>query len=316
MIRLKRYVRNPIITPIPEHEWEARSTFNPTAIYLDNKVHILYRAMSMDNISTIGYAVSKDGTTISRRLDHPIYIPRIDEEKKKVENGHSGCEDARITKIGDRLYICYTAYNGIGPTRIAMSSIKINDFLAENWEWDKPKLISPPGIDDKNSCIIPEMKDGKYAIFHRIYPCIWIDFVDDLEFKKQKWIKGSAWFKIRSNNWDGRKIGIGPAPIKTDAGWLLLYHGISDIDRYYRVGAMLLDSKNPTKVIARSKDPLLEPRLKFELEGDVDNVVYPCGAVVIDGTLFVYYGGADIATGVAAVKLDKLIHHLIDEDAK
>jgi beta-1,2-mannobiose phosphorylase / 1,2-beta-oligomannan phosphorylase len=314
MIKLKRYVRNPIITPIPEHEWEARSTFNPTAIYLDNKVHILYRAMSKDNTSTIGYAVSNDGVTISKRLDHPIYVPRLNEEKKKKPGGHSGCEDARITKIGDKLYICYTAFDTVGPTRIAMSSIKIDDFLKQKWNWSKPKIISPPGIDDKNCCIVPNMKNGKYGIFHRIYPCIWIDFVDDLEFKKKKWIKGSAWFKPRTDSWDSRKIGIAGPPIKTDAGWLLLYHGISEKDRHYRVGAMLLDLENPTHVLARSKDPLLEPRLKLEMQGDVNNVVYPCGAVVKEGTLYVYYGGADIASGVAAVKLDKLIYDLLNQD--
>lgn len=314
MIRLKRYVRNPIITPLPEHEWEAKLTFNPGAIYLDNKVHILYRAMSQDNTSTLGYAVSKDGFTISERYPRPVYVPRIKEEKKKKPGTYSGCEDPRITQIGDRLYICYTAFDGVGPTRIAMSSIKIDDFLNRKWKWSKPKLISPPGIDNKNSCIVPNMKDGKYGVFHRIYPGIWLDFVDDLEFNEErKWIKGSLWFKTRQNSWDSRKVGIAAPPIKTDAGWVLLYHGISNKDRHYRVGAILLDLDDPTQEIARSKYPLLEPRMQFELEGEVNNVVYPCGAVVIDGILFVYYGGGDQAIGVAAVKFNKLITDLIKE---
>lgn len=313
MIRLKRYVRNPVITPIPEHEWEAKATLNPAAIYLDNRVHIIYRAMAKDNTSTLGYAISKDGVTITKRYNRPIYIPRIEEEKKKTAGGHSGCEDPRITRIDDKLYMCYTAFNGIGPTRVAMTSIKIKDFLKQRWNWTKPKLISPPGIDDKNSCIIPKTKDNKYAIFHRIYPCIWIDFVDDLEFKDKKWIKGSAWFKPRTDSWDSRKVGIAAPPIKTDAGWLLLYHGISEEDRHYRVGAILLKSEDPTQVIVRSEEPLLEPRLKFELEGIVNSVVYPCGAVVIEGTLYVYYGGGDQAIGVAAVKLNQLLASLLKQ---
>lgn len=314
MIKLKRYVRNPIITPISEHEWEAKATFNPTAIYLNNKVHILYRAMSQDNISTIGYAVSEDGVTISKRLNHPIYVPRINKEKKKKESSHSGCEDARITKIGDKLYICYTAFDGAGPTRIAMSSIKVEDFLNEKWVWSKPKLISPPGIDDKNSCIVPNMKDGKYAIFHRIYPCIWIDFVDNLDFKDKKWVKGSAWFKPRTDSWDSRKIGIAAPPFKTDVGWLLLYHAISEADKHYRVGAMLLKKNDPRQVIARSNEPLLEPRLKYELEGEVNNVVYPCGAVILNGDIYVYYGGGDKVVGVAAVNLNKLLYDLTSQN--
>jgi predicted GH43/DUF377 family glycosyl hydrolase len=314
MIKLKRYVRNPIITPIPEHEWEAKATFNPTAIYLDNKVHIIYRAMSHDNTSTMGYAVSEDGVTITQRSVRPIYVPRIDKEKKKKENGHSGCEDARITKVGDKLYMCYTAFDGEGPTRIAMTSISIDDFLSQNWNWTEPKLISPPGIDDKNSCIIPNMKDGKYAIFHRIYPCIWIDFVDDLEFEDKRWIKGSAWFKPRTDHWDSRKLGIASAPMKTEAGWLLLYHAITEADRHYRLGAMLLKENDPTQIIARSKEPLLEPRLKYELEGDVNNVVYPCGSVIMNENLYVYYGGADKVCGVAAVNLNKLLYDLTNQD--
>lgn len=310
MIKLRRYVRNPIITPIPEHEWEAKATFNPTAIYLDNKVHILYRAMSEDNISTIGYAISEDGITISKRFNQPIYVPRIEEEKQKSRGNHAGCEDARITKVGDRLYICYTAFDGAGETRVAMSSISIKDFLNQNWNWVEPKLISAPGIDDKNSCIVPNMKDGKYGIFHRIYPCIWIDFVDNLEFKEKKWIKGSAWFQPRTDSWDSRKIGIAAPPFKTDAGWLLLYHAITESDRHYRVGAMLLKKDDPTQLIARSKEPLLEPRLKYELKGEVNNVVYPCGAVILNEDIYVYYGGADKVVGVAAVNLNKLLYDL------
>jgi len=310
MIQLKRYTKNPILTPIFKHDWESKAVLNPAAIYLDKKVHIIYRSMSQDNTSFLGYASSKDGVTIDERLPNPIYIPRIKEERK-AKKGNTGCEDPRIVQIGDRLYMTYTAFDGIGPTRVALTSISVEDFIAHKWNWASPKLISPPGIDDKNACVLPEKINNKYAIFHRIYPCIWIDFVDDLDFSNDSWIRGRAWFKPRTDKWDSRKIGIAGPPIKTDIGWLLLYHGISSFDRHYRIGAMLLQTENPTQVISHLDYPILEPRLRFELEGQINNVVFPCGSVVINNTLYVYYGGADSVIGVAACSLSELLRELL-----
>lgn len=310
MIKLKRFEGNPIIQPIPEHPWEAKATFNPAAIFLDGKVHIVYRAMSEDNTSVLGYAASHDGFRIDERLTEPIYIPREDFEKK-AQPGNSGCEDPRLTLIEDRLYMCYTAFDGKNSTRVALTSIGVEDFLAHRWHWERPVLISPPGIDDKNACLLSEKINDQYVIFHRFHPCIWADFVEDLDFEKGEWIKGSAWFKPRTDKWDSRKVGVAAPPIKTKQGWLLLYHGISDEDRRYRVGAMLLELENPIQLVARGGKPLLEPEMEYEKEGQVCDVVFPCGAVVIDNDLFVYYGGADKVVGVATVNLSQLIESLL-----
>ena len=110
MIPIKRFEGNPIISPLLEHPWESKATFNPAAIYEGGKVHIVYRAMSEDSTSVLGYASSKDGFFIDERRDEPIYVPRVEFEKKsRIEN--SGCEDPKITRIGDRFYMCYTAYD-------------------------------------------------------------------------------------------------------------------------------------------------------------------------------------------------------------
>jgi predicted GH43/DUF377 family glycosyl hydrolase len=311
MVKLKRFEENPIIQPIPQHAWESKATFNPAAIYEDGKVHIVYRAMGEDSTSVLGYASSKDGLHIDERLPEPIYVPRENFEKK-LQPGNSGCEDPRITKIEDRFYMCYTAFDGKNPTRVALTSIKVKDFLNKRWNWEKPVLISPPGINDKNACIFSEKIDEKYVIFHRFEPSIWIDFIDDLYNlgKNEKWIKGNECFGPRQDKWDSRKIGIAAPPIKTDDGLLLIYHAINETDNKYRLGAMLLNSKNPTQAIARSNYPILEPEEWYENEGLRPGTVFACGAVVIEEELFVYYGAADKYVGVATINLNKLLEEL------
>ena len=112
---------------------------------------------------------------------------------------------------------------------------------------------------------------------------------------------------------DTEKIGISGPPIETKEGWLLLYHCVSRKTQpmTYYVAAALLDLKDPSRVIARRKVPILEPQTSYELNGQVNNVVFPCGAVVIGEELFVYYGGADSVIGVATIKLATLLNSLI-----
>lgn len=307
-IRLQRFAKNPILSPIADHPWESKATFNPAAVYVNGKIYIVYRAMSHDGTSSLGLAVSSDGFKIDERLNYPIFVPREDFEKKK-KTGNSGCEDPRITRIEDRFYMCYTAFDGENPPRVALTSILVDDFLNRQWKWDKSKIISPPNVDDKDACLLPTKIHGGYMIFHRIEPGIYVDFVSDLNFEKGKFVRGDMLFKPRKDKWDALKIGICAPPIETKKGWLLIYHGISK-DFYYRVGAALLDLDNPLKVTTRSDYPILKPEETYEKEGQVRNVVFPCGTVVINGKLFVYYGGADTVVGVATIKIDRLLDGL------
>jgi predicted GH43/DUF377 family glycosyl hydrolase len=139
------------------------------------------------------------------------------------------------------------------------------------------------------------------------FPAIWISFSDDL----LSWSDSRLLAKAREG-WE-KKIGGNEPPTRTGAGWLMLYHGVGP-DRYYRLGAMLLDLDEPWRVTHRTKDWILQPEYDFETKGCYGGggVVFPCGKVVIDDTLFVYYGAADKYIGVATCKLDELIDYLYE----
>jgi predicted GH43/DUF377 family glycosyl hydrolase len=336
---LERFDGNPILEPQLNHWWESKAVFNPGAIYEDGKVHILYRAIGDSDISVLGYASSTDGFHIDERLDTPVYVPRepfegaglahttasspevthiSSEEEEEVDyvsggGGWGGCEDPRLTRIDNRVFMTYVAFDGYSPPRVALTSIDINDFLARNWQWKKPVLISPPELVDKNACILPEKIQSKYVIFHRIFPNILIDFVDNLDFDgTTKWLKGEFKIPVRPSYWDSRKLGIGATPIKTRYGWLAIYQGVDEREPgRYKIGAMLLDLEDPTRVLNRLGEPILEPEVWYENEGWKAGVVYPCGAVVIADLLLVYYGGADKVACVASIKLDKLFDRLV-----
>ena len=316
---INKFKKNPILKPIAANHWESKAVFNPTAVYDEDEVHLIYRAVGETDKSVLGYAKSKDGINFHKRLDYPIYIssqkPGICIPGKKSPYtsgpGWGGCEDPRITKIKDRFYMTYVAYDGWSPPRVALTSIKADDFLAHRWNWEKSVLISRPGVVDKNACILSEKVNNKYVIFHRIFPDILVDYVDSLDFDGKTWLKGEHHIKPRQDYWDSRKIGVGPAPIKTKDGWLAIYHAVDDKDdSRYKMGAMLLDLNNPAKVLYRSNSPILEPNENYENEGLKYGVAYPCGAVVIKDKLQVYYGGADMVTCMAQANLSEFTDKL------
>ncbi|HNW71623.1 MAG TPA: hypothetical protein PKZ36_00585 [Candidatus Paceibacterota bacterium] len=307
----KRFSGNPILTPKTDHTWEEKAVFNPAAISLGGKIHILYRALSNHNTSCFGYAMTKNGFDIIERLADQVYLPREEFEKKKIDNANSGCEDPRLTKIGKNIYICYTAFDGIGPPRVAISSISQKDFLSHNWKWDKPYLITPAGFDDKDTCLFPEKLKEGYFVLHRVGNEISGDYFKTLDFKNETIKKCIRIIGPRINRWDSAKVGITAPPIKTKYGWLLLYHGVSQSHSTYRIGAVLLDLKDPAIVLSRSSDPILEPIEEYEKNGIINNVVFPCGMIVKDKMLYVYYGGADTVIGVATMELDIILKALL-----
>ncbi|MEK7187506.1 MAG: hypothetical protein AAB691_01500 [Patescibacteria group bacterium] len=306
----KRSERNPILVPDPQVKWKEKAVFNPAAIALDGKVHMVYRAMDNDNTSVFGYAVSKDGTRFTD-YPEPIYKPREAFEEKRVPGGNSGCEDPRLTVIDKTIYMCYTAFNGAEAPRVALSSIPVHKFLKQDWDWAHPVLISPPRMDDKDACVFPEKVKGKYMIFHRLGESIDLAFTPSLKFDGTKWLEEEQWLSKRQGFWDSQKVGISAPPFKTKRGWMLFYHGVSEMTSVYRVGAVLLDLKDPTKILARSGFPLFEPEMPYEKEGIIPNVVFPCGAVLLKDKVYLYYGGADKVVGVATIALDTLLKALI-----
>ena len=320
-LRLEKHIDNPIISPKIENSWEAFNTFNPAAVYVGNKVHLLYRAQGFDYVSSVGYAASSNGFDIDERSDHPVFSPTLDFENNHQGGanydfmsggGYGGCEDPRITQMGDKIYMTYVAFDGWSPPRLALTSILTADFLQQKWLWSKPILISPPGIVDKSGCLLPEKINGKYVFFHRVFPNILIDYVDDLNFDgKKKWLRGQYQIKIRPDKWDSRKIGAGAPPLKTKDGWLMIYYGVDDKDASkYHIGAMLLDLKDPTKVLYRTDQPILQPTEEYENSGFKPGIAYPCGAVLVKNQLMVYYGAADSAVCVATADLNVFLDEL------
>ena len=307
---LTRCDKNPILKPRIGVAWEAHGVFNPAAIQIENVTYILYRAMSDDDTSYIGYASSKDGFSIDERSDKPIYVPRKFFEMK-THPGNSGCEDPRLTLIGDTVYMCYTAYDGTNPPRVAVTAILLEDFKNKNWDWTEPLLLSPNKEDDKDACIFPEKINGKYLMLHRVDSDICADFIDSLDIIEGPLQVATPIILPRKGMWDSEKVGITAPPIKTKKGWLLLYHGVSSNHHTYRVGLALLDLKNPRIVISRVSPPIMQPERPYELVGIIPNVVFPCGTVVRKDKLFVYYGGADSVVGVATVPLKKIMDSLL-----
>ncbi len=316
---LEKSASNPIITPVLKHMWESSATFNAAAVYEGGKVHFVYRAMGPENTSVLGYAASSDGVFIDERSDEPIYTPtewfeypgKYPSVAYMSGGGYGGCEDPRITKVDDVFYMTYVAYNGSDPPRIALTSIKVDDFLNKRWkQWAKPKLISKPGVVNKNCVIFPEKIDGKFVVIHRVFPNLLIDFVDDLFFDN-RYLQGQYSIPPRTDSWDSRKLGAGAPPMKTKEGWLLIYQAVDDRDPgKYKIGAMLLDLTDPTRVLYRSNNPILEPTEWYENEGFKAGVAYPCGAVIMNEQLLVYYGGADTVICAASAPLDRFMRDL------
>lgn len=310
-IKAKKFDHNPILEPVPEHNWEDKAVFNAGAIELKGKIYLIYRGLSNDNISRLGLAISEDGYFIDERLDEPIYPLRSIYEKPKKEGLGGGAEDPRLTIYNDKIYMCYTAYDGELP-RLGFTFISIDDFLKRNFAaWAQPKIISPPGIADKDGALFPEKINDKFVFLHRIEPNIVVDFVDDLDFVKKTSLEARIVFVPHEKSWEGIKVGINGPPIKTKFGWLVFYHGISAIDKYYRVGAILLDLNDPSKIIGHTRYPILEPLFNIEKDGIVSNVVFSCGQVLKGDKIIIYYGGADKVLCGAEISLSKLIDYIL-----
>lgn len=322
---IERHHANPVISPRPHQEWEANGTLNPAAVMDDEgRVHLFYRAIGGDGMSNIGHSCSGDGLTFIERSSFPVYqpppgahAPSNEPAVKKYDpaiytsgGGWGGHEDPRAVRIGDRVYMSYTAFNGWSSVRIAVTSIAMNDLKKGRWNWKKPKLISAADQVNKNWLIFPEKIGGKFAILHSIVPKISIEYVDDIDgcFPPIRSERPPGPQPGRKGFWDKYIRGPGAPPIKTEIGWLLLYHAQDD-DRY-KLGAMILDKDDPTKILYRSPEPILSPEMCYENDGK-PGVVYASGAVVKDGNLMVYYGGGDRHVCVAQTNLRSLLGWLM-----
>lgn len=302
-MKLVRHPNNPVLKPDPTNPWEALNVFNPSVIQHDGLWHMHYRAQGVDYVSRIGYAVSEDGVNWNR-LREPVLVPEGSAEAR-------GVEDPRVTELDGRFYMAYTAYGrggphpdvGVTPTGIT-PMYAVSDNLI-TWTRIGPVVV---GEDNKDHALFPERVGGRYVTFHRRPPSIWLGFSTDV----RNWTDHVEIMQPRPGLWDGKRVGAGAAPIRTDQGWLVLYHGY-DEDHIYCMGTALLDLEDPTVVLKRPTEPILVPEETWEIKGDVPNVVFGCANPVHDGTVYLYYGGADRVIGLATAPLKELLEWTVAE---
>ena len=258
--------------------------------------------MGDDNVSRLGYANSINGLDIAERSADPIY-ESVGDELEKL-----GVEDPRITLIEGTYYITYTGasacpcgeirpsmFNPV-PWRCRVGMLSTTDFKT----FYKHGCILPD-MDNKDVILFPEKINGKYVMLHRTFPNIWVAYSDDL----MHWHDHKVVMRVQPGSWDNNRIGAGAPPIKTEYGWLNFYHGV-DHHRYYRLGILMLDLEDPSKVIGKSVEPVLSPETEYEKVGLIPNVVFTCGAVEMNDRYYVYYGGADKVIGVATMERSDL----------
>ena len=319
-MKLRRYTGNPILRNRGD-EWESVAVFNCAAMQRDDRIHVLYRAVGdyVRYASHLGYAVFDRNLNLLERSQDPVFSPDIRFWEMSIE-------DPRLVEIEGEVYMIYVTTPtssppgavrrrlGIPKPQRAASGTALARVRGFR-EFERLGIITPYGVDDRNTVLFPKKIGGKYVAIHR--PSNWIgpDFPVERSSIWFAWLDslpgvmhGHKVIMKPEQPWETKKIGAGPPPIETDMGWLLIYHGV-DSDNIYRAGAAFLDLEEPWKVIARTSEPILEPEEDYEREGDVPNVVFPEGAVVMDGELIVFYGAADKVCCVANISLSELVEH-------
>ena len=301
--RLMRHPGNPVMVPDLTSDWECYNVFNPSVIHHNGLFHMHYRAQGLDWVSRIGYAVSADGVHWNR-LRRPVLAP-VDGTDSR------GVEDPRVTEIDGVFYMTYTAFgreaHSPGEPTIWGGSILPMIACSTNlitWERIGPIVV---GEDNKDHVLFPRKIGGRYVAFHRRRPYVWLAYSDDLKIWRAEDM-APIYGPRPDNGWDSESVGSNGVPIETPYGWLQMMHAY-DADHVYRLGVVLLDLEDPTKVIHRPTQPIFWPEELWELRGDVPRVVFSNANPVVDGVVHVYYGGGDHVIGLATTQLDDLIDY-------
>lgn len=302
---IRRYHNNPILTAgdIP---YECIRCYNPAVEKYNGEYIMLVRVWGEGRKESVALATSRDGYhfTVS---DKPVLEP------DEADCGR--LNDPRLTRIGDTYYIFYCSDPESGIV-IGLASTK--DFKAF-----KKHGYSLP--DNRNAVLFPEKINGLYARLDRPFSRqyfldkgydIWLSYSPDLEF----WGRHKRVLSYTDVSWANNKIGPGPQPIKTDKGWLVIYHGAELTDpnasgwsKIYRAGVMLLDLNDPSQIIANAPAPLFEPETPYEKDPFYrPNIVFPSGAVAEDdGSLKIYYGASDNCVALAETTIDELLDYCL-----
>ena len=294
MSLVTRYTNNPILTK-KDVPYEVATVHNAGVTKFNDQYIMLFRSHRHNGRSILGLARSGDGFDF--RVDpEPFMVPA--RTGLFAEYEEYGIEDPRITFMEGEYIITYSAYSRHG-VRIGLA--KTRDWVSV----ERFSLITE--ADYRNVVIFPERFNGLYARLDRphseISPwSVWISYSPDLRY----WGESKIIMKPVQYHWDEMKIGPGAPPIKTDRGWLNIYHGVFPTmdGSVYRLGVALHDLEDPSNIIGVGDNWILQPEEPYELSGYVHNVVFTCGAVPEeDGTVKIYWGGADtvMCTGTASI---------------
>jgi predicted GH43/DUF377 family glycosyl hydrolase len=340
-----RCPENPIVVP-GLYEWRMATVFNPGALYDEGRFYLYERAAGglRPFHCYIGMLESDDGVHFSHVSDQPVFTPEMAGSK------YGSVQDPRVVKIEDSYYMTYAyrpyAWNS-HPTGLGVPEsyeVQFPGFSGRSEEnqtrsgiavstdrlhWEHLCWATPADVDDRDVILFPEKIDGKFWLLRRPLqfvspdhasiqsidaPGIWICSSKDLH----TWSE-AVMIARPEQAWEGGRIGGSTPPIRTDRGWLVLYHGVETLYPptkrvCYRLGAMMLDLADPTVVLARTSRPIMEPEAYYERFGlYIPNVIFPTGNVVVDGVLYLYYGVCDTAIALATVPLDELVAHVMQE---
>lgn len=332
----ERHPANPIVVP-GQQPWRMATVFNPGAIHENGKFYLFERAAGSLRpfICQIGLLESVDGIHFELARPDPVFTPEMCGSKV------GSVQDPRVVKIDDTFYMtfAYRPYawhshpTGVGVPQSHQPEVpgwdgnprdnQTRSGLATSknlFDWRFHAWITPPTLDDRDVILFPERIGGRYVVLRRPLPfveashntpmrgCIQMSFSDDLLSWSEPEIVVEPEFP-----WESNRIGGSTPPIKTDEGWLIIYHGVETLDArikrvVYRAGLLMLDLEDPRKVIARLPDFVMEPEFYYEKFGTyIPNVIFPTANIVKDGLVYLYYGCCDTSIGLATAPLQTLI---------
>ncbi len=326
-----RYSGNPIVLP-GKWDWRMVATFNPAVILHQGVFYMFERACSgLDPLQCrIGLLRSDDGFNFTHVSTEPVFGP------EQFDAPFGTIEDPRVVELDGRFYMtfvfrpyaarCFPTGKGVPRYREAenlpaglannyRSGIAVSDDMEH---WEVLGLITPPDIHDRDNVLFPEKIGGRYAMLRRpnefvgpeygcSAPSMWLSFSENL----LDWSTPEL-IATPEQPWEAQKIGAASTPVRTDAGWLTLYHGV-DAGSAYRVGVMLLDLEDPRRVIARTPSPIMEPEAYYEKVGlIIPNTIFPTATVIKDGLIYLYYGCTDTSISVATVPVQELLEMVLE----
>jgi predicted GH43/DUF377 family glycosyl hydrolase len=287
----------------------------------------------------IGMLESGDGVHFRHVSDRPVFTPEM------AGSRHGSVQDPRVVRIGDTYYMTFAFRRfawSVSPTGLgvpescqtpfpefdpAVDKNQTRSGIAvskDRLHWEHLCWATPADMDDRDVILFPEKIGGRFAMLRRPigyvgtdtshseeHPSIWVSFSEDLF----KWTDPVVVARPEFA-WEDNRIGGSTPPIRTDRGWLVIYHGVQNVYPptrrvIYRLGAMMLDLADPRKVIARTPDFIMEPEAYYEKFGlFIPNAIFATGNVVKDGLLWIYYGACDTAICLATVPLEELVDHV------